>query len=85
MKIKISANGHTLYFAELVTLFRCEQIRGLAAPAPAVDELRVELELGELDRLVDVCGLDLASQGGRGRRLLEISTPARLPTDRLDD
>jgi len=91
MRIKISVSGRTLYLAELVTLFRCEGICGRAelGGIRGVDELTVELELGDQDLVLDAHGLDPEHQGGRGRggkrRRLEISTPARLPTDELDD
>lgn len=86
MKIRISTNGRTLYLAELVTLFRCEGLRGRADPAPSVaDALTVQLELGERDLVLEARGLEKGrSLVGRERRL-EILTPAKLPTDGLSD
>jgi hypothetical protein len=88
MRIKISAGRHVLYLAELVTLFRCEGFRGRAdlGGIRGVDELIVELELGDRDLVLNAHGFLPVALGKAGaKRRLEISTPATLPTDELDD
>jgi len=75
MRIRIKADGKTLYLMEVQSLLRVETIRGHAvAPLPMDGMLDVQIEFAEGDR--------------RDPRLADVlcfRTPATLPTDAMDD
>lgn len=87
MRIKIKALGYLFYSMDVVSLLRVEGLKGAAPLIPTVEEISVEIELEEgRDRVVAV-GADapVIIRNARFLRRLVVSTPARLPTDELDD